>query len=171
MRVYVPLTVPGLAAVVDAREIAGAPLEAYAVTPDLREALGSDDLEELEYAAMAAAADRCVRLLSEDAQAPRRRVVVATEVPDDAVRPGPGLEAGGVHVDRAVPFTRIMSGHVDEHEAEPDVGRAAEAWPAAQRGDGDAVAALDALADRELLWYARQELPDLVADVAGNAGR
>lgn len=64
MRVYVPLTLSGLAAVHGAGEIGPGPLTAYAVTPGLREWYVSDDIEELEYAALTrgrfrlAAADR-----------------------------------------------------------------------------------------------------------------
>lgn len=165
MRVYVPLTPPGLARVVDAREIGGPPLEARAVTPELREAVGSDDLEELEYAAMAAAADGCLRLLAEDTGAPRRRVVLAAEAPDDAVRPGPEPNVGDVLVDRPLPLTNVMSGHVDEPEAATDVARAVDTLAAADDGDGDALAVLDELAERELLWYARQELPEVVEEL------
>lgn len=165
MRVYVPLTPPGLARVVDAREVGGPPLEARAVTPELRESVGSDDLEELEYAAMAAAADGCLRLLAEDTGAPRRRLVLAVEAPDDAVRAGADLDPGGVLVDRALPFTKVMSGHIDEPEAATDVARAVDALSAAERGDDEALAVLDELAERELLWYARQELPEVVEEL------
>lgn len=171
MRVYVPLTVPELARVVDAREVGEPPLEARAVTRDLCEAVDSDDVEELEYAALAAAADGCLPFLAEDTGAPRRRVVLALEAPDAAVRPGAHLGVAGVVVDRRLPFTEIMSGHVDEADAETDVSRAVEAWPAAQLGDDEALVVLDELAEREPLWYARQELPDLVAEVAGDVGR
>lgn len=52
MRVYVPLTLSGLAAAHRAGEIGPGPLTAYAVTPALREWYVSDDIEELEYAAL-----------------------------------------------------------------------------------------------------------------------
>ncbi|MGW3400786.1 DUF6912 family protein, partial [Streptomyces zhihengii] len=86
MRVYVPLTLPGLAAAHQAGELGPGPLTAYAVTPGLREWYVSDDIEELEYAALSRAAAASLRLLAGAVGAPRRRVVVAVDVPDrDAV--------------------------------------------------------------------------------------
>lgn len=60
------------------------------MTPALREWYVSDDLEELEYAALNRAAEASLRLLAEDTAVPRRRVVVAVEVADSAVSPYPG---------------------------------------------------------------------------------
>ncbi|TDC67572.1 hypothetical protein E1200_14620, partial [Actinomadura sp. GC306] len=77
MRVYLPSTLPLLAGVHAAKEIAPAPLTAHAVTPALREWYAGGDLEELEYAAMSAAARASLRLLSADPSAPPRRVVLA----------------------------------------------------------------------------------------------
>ena len=82
MRVYVPLTLPGLAEAHKAGELGPAPLIAYAVTPALREWYVSDDIEELEYAALNRAAQASLRLLAVDPQAARRRVVVAVDVAD-----------------------------------------------------------------------------------------
>ncbi|MYR58210.1 hypothetical protein GTY54_18880, partial [Streptomyces sp. SID625] len=89
MRVYVPLTLPGLAAAHAAGELGPEPLVAYAVTPALREWYVSDDLEELEYAALNRAALASLRLLAMDPEAPRRRVVVAVDVPDRAASADP----------------------------------------------------------------------------------
>ncbi|MFD9244001.1 DUF6912 family protein, partial [Streptomyces sp. NPDC059556] len=74
MRVYVPLTLPGLAQAHKAGELAPGPLTAYAVTPALREWYVSDDIEELEYAALNRAASASLRLLAGDPGAPRRRM-------------------------------------------------------------------------------------------------
>ena len=43
------------------------------------------------------------------------------------------------------------------------VGKAADLWDAAQNGDDDAVFALDSCEGEDLLWYATQEIPDLLA--------
>ncbi|CAM5429845.1 hypothetical protein SFUMM280S_10408 [Streptomyces fumanus] len=89
MRVYVPLTLPGLAEAYKTGELGTGPLLAYAVTPALREWYLSDDIEELEYAALSRAALASLRLLAADAAAPRRRVVVAVDVPDGAASADP----------------------------------------------------------------------------------
>lgn len=162
MRVYVPSTLPGLARAYAAGELGPRPLTAYAVTEGLRKAYGTEDLEELEHAAMGAAADACLSLLALDRAAPRRRVVFAADVPDSEVRAGSHLEVACVLLDKAVPLSKGASAHVDEPDAMGDVARAVEALPLAERGDEVARDILDAARDRELLWYALQEIRDLV---------
>lgn len=89
MRVYVPLTLSGLAEAYKTGELETGPFVAYAVTPALREWYLSDDIEELEYAALSRAALASLRLLAADPQAVRRRVVVAVDVPDRAAAADP----------------------------------------------------------------------------------
>src|SRR3974390_1931993 len=91
MRVYLPATLPGLADLLRRAEIGPAPLRAFAVTPTLRESYASGDLEELEYVAMTQAARASLRLLAADPGAPRRRVVLAADVPDEIVGAKGGL--------------------------------------------------------------------------------
>ena len=160
MRVYLPSTLTLLAGVHAAREIGPAPLAAHAVTPALREWYASGDLEELEYAAMSAAARASLRLLAADPSAPRRRVVLAAEVPDDAISrsntdPGDGDRAL-VEVSAAVPWKKIASGHVDAPDAAPDIAEAAAALAAADAGDDDARFTVDVAEGHDLLWYATQ---------------
>ncbi|MFB4313280.1 hypothetical protein [Actinomadura sp. 21ATH] len=168
MRVYVPSTIPGLARVHEAREIGPVPLAAYAVTPALREWYAGGDLEELEYAAMTAAARASLELLAADPGAPRRRVVLAAEVPDGAVEWAPGhagLENGEralVRVTVPVGWRKIASGHVDDPGAAGDVEAAVAALPAAREGDDDAAFTVDGAEGHELMWYATQELRDLL---------
>ncbi|MFD7407222.1 DUF6912 family protein [Streptomyces sp. NPDC059866] len=167
MRVYVPLTLSGLAEAYKTGEVGAGPLVAYAVTPALREWYLSDDIEELEYAALSRAALASLRLLAADPGAPRRRVVVAIDVPDGqaAADPGRGPDPaalGEVRIAGAVPLAKAASVHVDSGEAEPDVGAAAEALQAADGGDDDAQFVVDGAEDHELLWYATQEIPNLV---------
>src|SRR5687767_1963966 len=159
MRVYVPSTLTGLARVHAAREAGPAPLAAYAVTPALREWYAGGDIEELEYAAMTAAARASLRLLAGDPEAPPRRVVLAAEVPDQAARPappgsgGPGEDTRAlVQVTAAIPWRRIASAHVDDPEAAADVRAAVRALPAAREGDDDALFTVGGTEGHELMW-------------------
>lgn len=164
IRVYVPATLRSLAAYVDAAEVAPAPLAACAVTPALREWYVEGDLEELEYAAMTAAARGALGLLHDDPAAPRRRVVVAADVRAGDVTSAGNLdhEPAAVRVESPIRFDAIVSAHVDDPAAEDDVGAAAAALPAAQGGDDDAAFAVDGAEGHELAWFAVQELADLV---------
>ncbi|MFF3757855.1 DUF6912 family protein [Streptomyces sp. NPDC002185] len=167
MRVYVPLTLPGLAQAHKAGELGPGPLTAYAVTPALREWYVSDDIEELEYAALNRAASASLRLLAGDPGAPRRRIVVAVDVADkDAtVDPDRGLDAGSigeVRVAAAVPLTRAAAVHADADDAEADVTAAAGALGAADQGDDDAQFVVDGAEDHELLWFGVQEIPSML---------
>lgn len=167
MRVYVPLTLPGLAEAYGTGELGPGPLVAYAVTPALREWYLSDDVEELEYAALNRAALASLRLVALDPGAPRRRVVVAVDVPDGAVvaDPGPGLDPaslGQVRVGGGVALAEAAAVHLDADGAEKDVAAAADALGAADRGEDDAQFVVDGAEDHELLWFATQEIPNLV---------
>jgi hypothetical protein len=166
MRVYLPSTLSGLAGILRDRKLEPAPLTGYAVTPALREWYASADLEELEYAAMSDAAKDSLRLIAADPEAPSRRVVIVAEVPDDAVAHEAGdlMDADDralVRVTRPISFERIVSGHVDDAEAEADVRAARTAVTAADAGDDDARFTVDGAAGHELMWYATQELPHL----------
>jgi hypothetical protein len=159
MRVYLPSTMPGLADVLAKSEVGPTPLHAFAVTPMLREAYASGDDEELEYVAMLAAARQSLRLLDADRDAPRRRVVLAADVPDAQVSwQANDDEAAAVVVGVPVPVAAIASGHVDELDAMPDVAAAADAITAADAGDDDASFTVDSAEAHELAWYATQEL-------------
>ncbi|MEU6381436.1 hypothetical protein [Streptomyces sp. NPDC046909] len=167
MRVYVPLTLSGLAEAYKTGELGSGPLVAYAVTPALREWYLSDDIEELEYAALNRAALASLRLLAADPEAVRRRVVVAVDVPDGAAHADPdrGLDPaalGEVRVDGVVVLAKAAAVHVDASDAEADVTAAAEALDAADGGDDDAQFVVDGAEDHELLWFATQEIPNLV---------
>jgi hypothetical protein len=170
MRVYIPSTLRALDAAYEAGEFGPAPLAGYAVTPALREWYVDGDDEELEYAAMAQAARASVGLLAADPPAPRRRVVVACET--GAVPPADGtVEVGDARLDLhvVIPWSSVAAVHLDASEAAAVVGAAADKWDAAQNGDQDAVFALDSCEAEELLWYATQEVPDLLA-AAGPRG-
>ena len=171
MRVYIPSTLRLLDVACHAGEFGPAPLTAYAVTPALREWYAEGDDEELEYAAMAQAARASVGLLAADPETARRRVVVAAEV--SAVPPADGsVELGDARLDLQVviPWTKVAAVHLDAASAAGVVGKAADLWEAAQNGDDDAVFALDSCEGEDLLWYATQEIPDLLA-AEGPRGR
>ncbi|MCT6775777.1 hypothetical protein LXH09_03935 [Streptomyces sp. CS7] len=167
MRVYVPLTLSGLAAAHGAGEVGPGPLTAYAVTPGLREWYVSDDIEELEYAALNRAAAASLRMIAGNPDEVRRRVVVAVDVPDASAVADPdnGLSAaslGEVRIAAALPLAKAAAVHVDADDAEKDVAAAAAALGAADLGDDDAQFTVDGAEDHELLWFGVQEIPQLI---------
>ena len=167
MRVYVPLTLSGLAEAYKTGELEAGPLLAYAVTPALREWYLSDDIEELEYAALNRAALASLRLLAADGDAVRRRVVVAVDVADGAAVADPDRALdpkalGEVRVAGTVRLAKAAAVHADSGDAEEDVTAAVDALEAADGGDDDAQFVVDGAEDHELLWYATQEIPNLV---------
>ena len=135
VRVYVPLTSTGLAALVADGRIAG-PFRAHAVTDALRAEWSDGDDDGWEYAALMAAAGTSAQLRG-DGDAPRR-YVVAADVP--AVVPVPGDDPTLVDVAADVPWKNVASAHVDTADwGEPGVDE-----------------------DDELAWFATQEIRDLV---------
>ncbi|MDB1089465.1 hypothetical protein PJ985_18045 [Streptomyces sp. ACA25] len=167
MRVYLPLTLTGLEELHRRGETGSAPLSACAVPPALRGQGGPGDEEELEYAALGLAAGMSLRLLVAEPEAVPRRVVLAADVAESDVAAdsgrGPDAHAAGeVLVTRPVPLARVAAVHVDAPEAEPDITAAADALEAADRGDEDARFVVDRATDHELLWYAVQEIGELL---------
>ncbi|MBL7499132.1 hypothetical protein I6A84_41700 [Frankia sp. CNm7] len=159
MRVYLPSTLTAArTALADRAVPAGL---AFAVTPAVREWYAQSDLEEMEYAALLAAARACLRLLDADALAPRRRVVFVADVDDGTVRVRDDLDRGVVEVTGTIPLAKVRAVHVDDPEAEPAVAAAAAAILEADLGGEDAAFVVDGAEGHELLWYATQELADL----------
>lgn len=158
MRVYLPLTLPALRAAVTAGEVRAA--VAYAVTPALREWYAEGDQDELEYAALTAAARESLRMLAADPAAARRRVVLAADV--DGAQPRDGQERGTVTLAEPVPWRKVAAGHLDDPDAADDIAAAARAVDAADDGDEDAAFTVDGAEAHELQWYATQELPGLL---------
>lgn len=113
VRVYVPTTTAGLAALVAQGRIQG-PLRAHAVTPRLRQEWPEGDEEEWEYAALAAAADASRSLVGPTG----RRCVVAADVPD-AVPVG-DEEPTLVDVAADVGWRNVASAHLDPAEGADD---------------------------------------------------
>lgn len=120
---------------------------AYAVTPALREQLGEQDEEELSYAALQLAAEVSLRLLATDPGAPRRRVVIAADLPADPVGAGAAGEGGQVRLAGPVPRSAVAAVHVDNPAAEPAVAAAA-----GQDDEG---------VEYELEWFDASELDQL----------
>src|ERR1700730_15686436 len=92
MSVYLPSTLPALAGMFADAEISPSPVLGFAVTPALREWYSSGDMEELESVAMMQAARPSLRLLMADPAAPRRRVVLAAELPDEQIIGAAGFD-------------------------------------------------------------------------------
>jgi hypothetical protein len=128
----------------------------------MRSAWPTADQDELEYAVlMAAAYDSLVRLAADPLERARRVVAVA-EVADGWADAGAGDEVTAVTLTAPVPLGRVTAVHVDEPGAEAAVRGAAGQVAAATAGDGRALGAVS-LVDHELLWYATQEITDLLA--------
>ncbi|MEU9886803.1 hypothetical protein [Sphaerisporangium sp. NPDC051011] len=167
MRVYLPCTLPALARVAADGEVGPPPLTGYAVTPALVEWYVSGDTEELEYVALTDAARASLRMLAADradgVDVPARRVVIAAEVPEGSVTAGVDLEERSrVRVPASVPLGKVAAVHVDDPQAAPDIEAALSAVFAADNGDEDAQFDVDGAEAHELLWYATQEIPDLL---------
>lgn len=148
MRIYVPAT---LAEVDPARGLE--PRLVHAVTAALRAVLPDEDEEGLEFAAQLLAADDSLDRL-EGTDAPRRRIVIAADVPEAVVEPVDDPHAPSVvRLTTTVGWDDVACAHVDEAAAEDDV-------VAALAGDDDAV---ERLAERDLLWYDVSELDRLAS--------
>jgi len=166
VRVYVPATLPLLATWLDAG--AAAAPRARAVTPAVREWYSGGDEEELEFSALLDAATDSLGLLAADGAAPRRRLVLAADVPDREVRSlgGPLDEEAPTEVELAgpVPMSAVVSAHCDEPEASEVVAAAAAAVEAARAGDEDASFVVDGAEDGDLLWFDARELRALLSE-------
>jgi hypothetical protein len=160
MRVFVAATLPRLAGLHQSGLLTADDGEAFAVTPALREWYIEGDAEELEYAALTEAARASLGLLAADPTAPPRRVVVAIDVADAVPDATNGRAA--VRLPGPARIDQVASVHVDATDAEETVRAAVEAYGAAAAGDKAAMLAVEEPEGFELLWYAPQELSDLL---------
>jgi hypothetical protein len=160
VRVYLPATLPLLAAWLDAGEAVAT--TAYAVTPTLREWYHEADLDELEHAAQVDASVGSLSLLAADPAAPRRRVVLAVEADDSAIRPATEHGRAVVTVNGPLPLAKWASALIDDPEVAAVVTAAIAALVPAAAGDDDAQFALDEAEAHELGWHGVQELRYLV---------
>jgi transcriptional regulator of aromatic amino acid metabolism len=157
VRVYIPGTVTMLRELNEAGEFKPLNGTAFALTPALREAYTSGSAEDLEYVAMADAARASLRLIGNDPDTMRRRVVIAADV--DNTAPRPDLDNSVVRIPGSVVLKDIAAIHLDASEAEKAVAAAVLVIDAADMGDEDAEFALGDVEDHDLAWYATQELP------------
>ncbi|MBB5870226.1 hypothetical protein F4553_003605 [Allocatelliglobosispora scoriae] len=163
VRVYLPATLPSLAAARAAGEFGPAPVTAHAVTPALREWYVEGDEEELEYVAFTRAAQDALRLLRADPSAPRRRVVVSADVPSSSVKStDQELGTSTVRLTAPIELRTIAALHVDEDDAETVVAAASDVVEEAAAGDPDAQFTVDGAEDMELLWFAPTEIDDVL---------
>ena len=165
MRVYLPATSVLLRRLLDEGGLTG-PLVVYAVTPALREAYANADQEELEYAASLDAAKASLRLVVDEPQAAPRRIVLAADVPDAAGVPQADLGRSAVRLSVPVPFDRVASVHGAEAAAEAAVRAAVGVLKDADAGDEDAQFLVSEVEGYALLWYATQEVTELLSEVA-----
>jgi hypothetical protein len=167
VRVYLPATTTMLRTLVEEGALPG-PHTAFAVTEPLRRHFAvSDaeaDVEELEYAALLAAARASLRLLDVDPLAARRRAVIAADVPDAAVTPmeDPHVEPGAARVEADIRLADVASAHLDEAGAEDDVRAAVNVVLEADLGSEDSQFVVDQAEGHELAWYATQEIGPLL---------
>ena len=161
VRIYLPTTVAGLAALHSTGRLGPAPLQAHAVTPALRRSWPEADDEELEYAVLMAAAYDSLTLIAATSGQPRRVVVVADA--DDAVVSSTASAEDPTTVSVAVdvPISRCTAVQVDDADAEGEIVLALGRLDAAVAGDERALADVS-LVELELMWFATQEIPDLL---------
>jgi hypothetical protein len=163
VRVYLPATTSVLRKLVDDGVLHG-PHTVFAVTPQLREFYelsdAGADTEELEYAALLAAARASLRLIDVDPTAARRRVVVAADVSDAAASPidDADTDRGAVRVEGDIRVQDVASAHIDGTDAEEDVRAAVNVVLEADLGSEEAQFVVDQAEGHELAWYATQEI-------------
>jgi hypothetical protein len=139
----------------------GTVVPAHAVTGAVREWYVEGNLEEVAYSAMIDAAEASLHLLALAPQVPRRRVVVALDVPEELVKPG-GEHRSSVRLTGPVELSKVVSVHVDEVESEATIVAAVDALASAAGGDEDARFQLDEAEACDLLWYDISEIDDLL---------
>jgi hypothetical protein len=151
VRLYVPATLDELDTLTGPDAALAGPRRAHAVTPLLSGLLPDEDEEGWEFAAQLMAADDALVLLASRPQAPTLRLLVTVEVADSAVDVTPAAEDEPVSLVTLVEpldLDDVVCALVDEPAARSEVVLAL---------DGDD-AALDALGERDLLWYDVSEL-------------
>lgn len=140
MRVYIPVTFVGLRRAADSGALPSSGW--HAVLRD--DTVGEEDAE---YEALRVAAGESLVALRTEPEAPRRRAVVVATVPEEWTESSPD---GTVVLIRRVPVERFLAVYADSPESSPLV-------VAALNGDDSPIA------DTELMWFARQELAQLVS--------
>lgn len=162
VRVYVPATMPMLAALRASGSLGEGALTAHAVTPSLREWYAEGDEEELEYVAFTRAAQGALQLLRHDPAAPRRRVVISADVASGSVkREEVELGSSTVRLLGPVALGDVAAIHVDSGDVSDEIAAAVDVIEEALAGDPDAQFTVDGAEDHELEWFAVSELDQL----------
>ena len=133
-RVYVPVTLDSLARIAEEGGIGPSPVHAHAVTSWLRESWPDAEPDDWEYAALMAAADDSVAMLTEEDRP--RRVVLVAEV--DGLTED--RESTAVSVDAAIAVRLLRAVHADTEDIDPRIPEQLD----------------------DLGWFAVQEIPDLL---------
>ncbi|GAB3065507.1 MULTISPECIES: DUF6912 family protein [unclassified Phycicoccus] len=110
-RIYVPLDADGVRRLAADREVAGTPVEAFAVTERLERMLPSGDEEEWEYAALTEAFEAADERRGTTVA---KRVVLAADVDPTWVTSRAGTALSAVQLSQPLPLSRVVSLHVDE---------------------------------------------------------
>ena len=134
----------------------------FAVTPALREAYTEGDDEELAEVALGEAALASLRLLASEDEPRLRRAVLEVDVPDADVTARPDLDDAVVRLAGPVTLDQVVAAYVDNAGAEAAVRAAIDVIDDADLGDEDAELTVGDAQDRDLAWYAAQELPFLL---------
>jgi len=162
-RVYLPATLAIVARVRGEAYTLPAEVSAHAVTPELREWYADGDEEELEYIAFTRAAQEALLLLAQDPDTPRRRAVLAVDVPtDQVVRLDRQLGSSAVGLGAPIRLVDVAAVHVDGADAESTVTAAVAVVREAATGDENAQFTVDGAEDYELEWYDPSELDELL---------
>ena len=156
MRIYVPLTVERLREACRSEQVSAVDGLVFAVTPGLRaEYPGAAD-EDLEYLAMIDASRASLRLLAAGSEQHWLRVVAAADVP--AAKQRPDRDRSAAEMPGSLPWSSVISLHLDSAADAPVVRRAADAVDAADLSDPDAELALGDADDIDLGWYTPTEV-------------
>jgi len=158
-RVYVPSTLARVKEIVASGGIGPGPVLVHAVTDALRAEYPDGTDEDWEYAALSAAAHDSLALIAADDTA--RRVVIAVDA--GSVMPVRQGDLTLVEVHEVIPSANIAAVLIDTEDAESDVAAAAALWVEAERGDAAASTVVERCMDRELAWFANQEIGDLTS--------
>jgi len=160
-RAYLPSTLTRLRDVVVSGGIGPPPVLAHAVTDALRKAYPDGGEEDWEYAALTAAAQHSLGLLTQ--HDPPLRVVITVDVDSVVpVSPDSPLLPTLVELGEVAPARSIASVHVDSDDARDHIAAGRAAWVAAENGDEAASAVVDRCLEHELGWFASQEIGDLL---------
>ena len=166
MRIYLPVTMNELRGLHANSRLAPSPLAAHAITADFLAATAEIDDEEREYQALMAAANESLQLIASTVGEPRR-VVISADVDDQYVHRRRGV-ATAVEVSTEISLRQCSSVHIDEVGAQAAVAAAVTGLgssPGSTSTTGEDSAGTDSiydLDDHELLWFATQEIPDLL---------